>query len=314
MREPLVSIIIPSYNAAAFLPEVLDSVFAQTYRHFEVIFVDDGSTDATPEILAPYRDRLLYIVQGNSGGPSRPRNVGLREAQGSLIAFCDADDPLKPRHLEEAVAVFRRHPEVDVVVSDFACVDEQGRLLKGSWLSTYQDFRGSLVTTDDPESHLVAGPDLYPHLLRHNFIGTPGVVLRSRALDRVGEFDESLPNAEDRDMWLRLARSGCVFAVLDRVHFVYRRHARGITARGWRLTQGLIRVLEKQQPHLRAVSDRKFVADQLHALRLGYAWRLRKNGEYDRALAIIQEALAEHRTLGSLRALLLTRLLKRLAH
>lgn len=313
MGGPLVSVVVPSYNAAAHLPEVLDSILAQTYEPFEIILVDDGSTDGTAAVLTPYLDRIVYIAQENSGSPSRPRNVGLRAARGELIVFCDADDPLRPDRLAEAVAVLERHPEVDLVVSDFACATADGRLLRSSWLGGYREFRRDLVATDDPDVGLAAGPDLYPHLLRHNFIGTPGVLLRRRALDRAGEFDESLPNAEDRDLWLRLARSGCVFAILDRVHFTYRKHNGGVTARGWQLAAGLIRVLEKQRPHLQTPSDRRYVARRLQALRLGYAWRLRKCGDYDAAIASIRLALADRRSLCGLRALWQTLLLKKLA-
>lgn len=313
MKQPLVSIIIPSYNSAAYLPAVLDAVFAQTYSHFEVILVDDGSTDETAAVVYPYSDRLIYHRIENSGSPTRPRNVGIARARGELIAFCDSDDLFLPDKLADAVAIFEGHPQVGVVVSDFRCLNAQGKVIRESWLAPYQEFRHDLVPTADPRVFLVSGPDIYRHLLRHNFIGTPGVVARRSAITGVGSFDESLANAEDRDLWLRLARAGHGFAVHLKVQFVYCKHTGGITSRGWRLVPALITVLEKQRPFLLSPSDRRWVIDRLRGLRLGYAWRLRQDGDYDAALDYIQQALEEGWSWSAIRAMLLTRLQKLLA-
>ncbi|MFH1843444.1 MAG: glycosyltransferase [bacterium] len=310
MAKPTVSVIIPSYNAAAYLPDMLESVFSQTYQDFEVILVDDGSSDNTREVIAPYRERIQYIYQENSGGPTNPRNVGLRRARGRLVTFCDADDILKPSKLADALNIFDSFRRVDVVISDCQCVGPDGEMIRESWLGTYQKYRRDLAPSADPQLNFIAGPDIYRHLLRHNFIGVPGVMVKKSAMLAVGGFDESLPNAEDRDLWLRLGRAGFGFAIHEKIQFIYYKRSSGVTAGGWRLWPALIRVLEKQRPFLRYPADEQFLAHRLRALRLGYAYRLRQNGDYDTALTYIREALAERWSWMGVKAMLLTRLQK----
>src|SRR6266508_3534238 len=91
-RAPRISVVIPTYNAAATLPETLESVFGQSFTDFEVIVVDDGSTDATPDILAAYEDRIRVLRKVNEGKPAAARNLGVRAARGEFVAFLDADD------------------------------------------------------------------------------------------------------------------------------------------------------------------------------------------------------------------------------
>src|SRR5215831_9468158 len=113
---PIVSVVIPTYNNARFLPEALDSLLGQTYRDFELIVVDDGSTDDTLEVLKPYRHLIRYVRKEN-GGPASARNLGIRHASGELIAFQDADDIWLPDKLQLQVDYLREHPEVGLVFS-----------------------------------------------------------------------------------------------------------------------------------------------------------------------------------------------------
>src|SRR5205085_1624302 len=106
---PEISVVIPAYNAGRTISAALASVFAQTYRDFEVIVVDDGSTDDTPERVDEWADRLVSIRQPN-GGPGRARNEAIARARGRLVAFLDADDVWLPRKLERQVAYFQRFP------------------------------------------------------------------------------------------------------------------------------------------------------------------------------------------------------------
>ena len=109
-RAPFVSVIIPTYNSAEFLGQAIDSVLEQTFLDFEIIIVDDGSTDRTPEVAAQYSDHITYIRQPN-GGNAAARNRGLAEARGRWLCFLDADDLWEPRKLERQLLDLLRHPE-----------------------------------------------------------------------------------------------------------------------------------------------------------------------------------------------------------
>jgi glycosyltransferase involved in cell wall biosynthesis len=120
---PLVSVVIPAFNAAKYIRETLDSVLAQTYRPIEIVVVDDGSTDGTREQILAYGDRVRYVWQPNSGGCSSPRNYGVRMASGEFIAFLDADDLIAPERIAAAVAVMKRRPDVGLAFTNFAHFD-----------------------------------------------------------------------------------------------------------------------------------------------------------------------------------------------
>src|SRR5688572_129688 len=119
MSAPLVSVVIPAYNSAAFIAETLDSVFAQSFADYEVLLVNDGSPD-TPALeaaLAPYRDRITYLVQANTG-PSGARNLAIRRARGEFIALLDSDDVWLPEYLAEQVRRLRDDPSIALIYSD----------------------------------------------------------------------------------------------------------------------------------------------------------------------------------------------------
>jgi glycosyltransferase involved in cell wall biosynthesis len=293
MKHPLISVVIPTYNTATYLPEVLDSVFAQTYTRYEVILVDDGSTDETEEVVTPYLSRLLYIKQENSGGCSQPRNVGIGRAQGEYIAICDSDDVMMPTKLADAAEILGGISDVDLVFTNFAAIDEQSRTTNENYLASYRTFRSCLRPTSLPEVSLASGPALYSQLLHTQFIFPSGVVARRSIYLSAGGFDESLNSGEDRDMWLRLARAGHVFAYDNRVQFGYRQRSDSMSSDGWKRFPAKIKVQEKQLPHITLPADRRFVSRRINDLRLGYAWGLRRNGDHPAALRAYRVALAE---------------------
>lgn len=214
--SPTVSVVIAAYNAARWTAETLGSVLAQTFRNFEVIVVDDGSTDQTPEVVAGYKDRIRYLRKENAGAASA-RNVGIRAARGSYIAFVDADDLWLPEKLQLQMDLFSRHPDLAWVYSDAIVFDEE---------SVQEVFRTSDVTK------LYAGDILRP-LLLFNFIASPTPVIRRDVFDTVGYFDESpgLQSGEDWNMWLRIAAKYRVEFV-DRPLARYRRHRAGKSGSG----------------------------------------------------------------------------------
>lgn len=134
MHNPLVSVIIATYNREKFIGETIDTILAQTYNNFELIIVDDGSTDKTEEIIKGYRDeRILYIKTSNWGGPARPRNIGIEKARGEYITFCD-DDLWFSNKLEVCISHMENN-NIGIIFTDTVVVDQYCREIAKNILS-----------------------------------------------------------------------------------------------------------------------------------------------------------------------------------
>lgn len=185
---PAVSVIVPAFNAAWCVGRAIDSVLAQTFRDFELIVVDDGSTDDTAQVLQCY-GAAVRVVHKPNGGLSSARNAGIAAARGEFVAFLDADDWWLERKLERQVELMRQHPEVGFCSTAANVVDLDGRLLNVWGPSRWQ------------------GPFLVHLFSAHGDVAGSGsgVLVRRDLLCQVGGFDESLRSLEDIDMWMRLA-------------------------------------------------------------------------------------------------------------
>jgi len=183
---PKTSVIIPAYNCAAFLPATLESVFAQTCSDFEVILVDDGSTDNTCAVIEPYLKRIRYIRQQNKGLPAA-RNTGIRAAQGELIALLDGDDSWVPEKLERQLPRFADR-EVGIVYSDFSVRYEDGR------------FQRSYLI-DRP---LASEGHVLENYIRSRFLFPSTMVIRRECFDEFGGFDEEMLACEDVELFGRI--------------------------------------------------------------------------------------------------------------
>ncbi|WP_456394990.1 glycosyltransferase family 2 protein [Thermococcus sp.] len=189
MARPTVSVVIPTYNRANLLKRAIESVLNQKFEDFELIVVDDASTDNTPEVVESIADgRIRYIrLKRNSGGPVA-RNTGIKKARGEFIALLDDDDEWLPNRLDIQIKKFENLDRgVGVVYGGFYYVSQQNGRVLGKRLPKY---RG----------------DVYKHLLRENFIGSPTLLIRRRCFKRAGLFDPKLKSSQDWDMWLRIAR------------------------------------------------------------------------------------------------------------
>ncbi|UCG32640.1 MAG: glycosyltransferase [Phycisphaerales bacterium] len=182
---PTVSVVIPTFNRASLLCEALDSVYAQTFTDYEVIVVDDGSTDGTPQMIERYNGRLRYIWQENRGA-GEARNRGIAEARGEWIAFLDSDDMWHAEKLARCMEYAEREPETAIVFHPMVEIDGAGNRVRGR---SKRARAGRIV--DD--------------LFGHCFVHTPTVVVRRRVLEEVGGFDGSLTVCEDYQLWLRIA-------------------------------------------------------------------------------------------------------------
>lgn len=196
---PIVSVIIPTYNSRRWIGDTIDSVLAQTYPHYEIIVIDDGSTDGTGDWLQrQYGDKVRYVWQSNQGR-ARARNVGLKLARGKYIQNLDADDTLLPHKFERQVAFLEENPQYAVVY--------------GHTLLFYDDEPE--CTRDAPWQHLYRSGQILKYMVQEGFIYTGAALYVRSWLERVGGFDESLPTTEDWDINLRLALAGAQFYYLD---------------------------------------------------------------------------------------------------
>ncbi len=211
MDKQLISVIVATYNRVDLIGETIESVLTQTYTNIELIIVDDGSTDNTEELVRNYKDkRIKYIKTDNWGGPARPRNIGIKNAKGKYIAFCDDDDIWLPEKLEYVVDHIEANPTVDMI-----CHDE--------WLETDKARR----------KRVTCGPyTTYRDLLFNgNCFFTSATVVRRQRILEVGGFSEDMRfnGTEDCDLWLRLAHANCLIEYIHKILGVYRVKGQGIT-------------------------------------------------------------------------------------
>ena len=185
---PRVSVIIPAYNAAAFVQRAVDSVLAQTWQDLELLVVDDGSADDTVKLLGGYGDRLCLITQAN-GGPAAARNRGLHAARGEFVAMLDADDWWEPGKLAEQVALLDASPDIGFCSTATRVVNGRGTTV-GEWPCTPQC--APLTEALFINSASIAG-------------STSGVLVRRALLLEAGGFDTTLRGFEDPDLWIRLS-------------------------------------------------------------------------------------------------------------
>jgi glycosyltransferase involved in cell wall biosynthesis len=188
--KPQVSVVVTCYNYGKFVAESLESLQKQTFSDFEVIIVDDGSTDNSAEQICPYlKDcRFRYIKQKN-GGQANAKNRGIKESTAEFIAFLDADDLWEPEKLEKQTPLFARQ-EMGVVYSRAASIDPEGRPLPMHTLGQYLQPRRSKVTE---------------YLIYDNFVPFSSAIVRKDCFNTFGVFDESLAMGIDWDLWLRFS-------------------------------------------------------------------------------------------------------------
>ena len=182
----LVSVIIPSYDRWPMLGEAVDSVLAQTAREYELIVVDDGSTDETPRRLRDYGARLTMLSQSRRG-VAAARNLGARQASGQYLAFLDSDDLWHPLKLERQLAFMESNLEVEICQTDEIWVRNG-------------------VRVNPRHKHRKPSGDIFRASLALCLVSPSAVMMRRDLFERVGGFDESLPVCEDYDLWLRIAK------------------------------------------------------------------------------------------------------------
>ena len=241
--QPLVSVVLPCFNAEATLERALASIAQQNYRHLEVIAVDDGSTDRTPDILESRADVVQRVIRlPRNCGAAAARNAGLARAQGEYVAFLDADDEWLPGKLSRQVIAIAPHPRMTFVSCNARVIDAANK----SATPAFQDLL--------PETPGQA----WKVLLADTFVWTPTVLARRASLMEVNGFDESLVIAEDQDLWIRLALLGEV-GFIDEVLAVIHERPGSLSSAGAQLIldNTLAMVLRHVQLQRRRLTSRE---------------------------------------------------------
>ena len=221
-----VSVVIPTYNRRALLREAVESVLGQTYRDFELIVVDDGSTDGTAEAMRALPG-VGYVRQDHRG-VSAARNRGVRAGSGDLVAFLDSDDLWRPAKLERQVAFMDAHPEAQVCQTEEVWIRNGARVNPGA-------------------RHRKTPDDLFARSLGLCLVSPSAVMMRRDLFERVGGFDESLPACEDYDLWLRVTADESVPLLPEPLVVKRGGHADQLSRRFWGMDRfrvaAIVRVL-----------------------------------------------------------------------
>lgn len=222
---PTVSIIISTYNRASWLAYAIDSVLDQTFRDFELIVIDDGSTDETPTLVAKYGDRIRYYVQPNRG-PASARNLGIKWAQADLIAFLDSDDRWLKQKLQKQVSLMLNNPEIKI------CYTNEIWVRRG-------------VRVNQKKIHQKYAGWIYQKCLPLCIISPSSVMIRREVFEAVGLFDEQFLVCEDYELWLRISHRFPIFFIDQPLIIKFGGHEDQLSHQFWGLDRFRVQALEK---------------------------------------------------------------------
>jgi glycosyltransferase involved in cell wall biosynthesis len=222
---PAVSIVVPTYNRAERLGETLRSVFNQTCQDFELIVVDDGSTDDTQKVVNSF-PRVQYISKQENHGVSRARNEGLALAKGRYICFLDSDDLWDEKKLQIQVQWMGDNPNCQV------CYTDEIWIRKG-------------VRVNQMNKHRKYSGDIFRHCLPLCIVSPSSAMLRAELFDEIGNFDESLPACEDYDLWLRIAEKYPFHFIEEPLIIKQGGHADQLSRKYWGMDRFRVAALQK---------------------------------------------------------------------
>jgi len=229
---PRVSVIIPTYNCAQFVCQAIDSVLDQTFTDYEIVVVDDGSTDDTKSKLEPYFDKIKYIFQKNKG-LACARNTAIKNSSGELIALLDSDDLYMPMRLEKSVKIFDQDSNVGLTHGDAIYISHTGE---------------TLGPFERDTSHL-SGYIWEDLIMRKSLLICPTITFRKACLSKSGLFDENLSKlgAEDRDMWIRIAQHFRVYYIPENLAY-YRITPGSMSKDDGKMLQARLYLIDKYYP------------------------------------------------------------------
>jgi glycosyltransferase involved in cell wall biosynthesis len=272
---PKVSVIIPTYNRADFIEDAVESVLCQTYKDFEIIIVDDGSTDSTKDVLQKFYNKIRYIYK-NNGGVASARNTGIKHAQGEYIAFLDSDDLWLPERLKFGVRALDADKNIGLFFSDCNRVFN-GERASRTYFNDYKPYAGFV----------------FRQLFMQCFIPTLTVILRKGCFKKAGMFNEELRSCEDYDMWLRI--SACFKIDHTKMPLaILRSHSKSKSRESFPgpiLRKVLVKTRINYKNHIKEFS--RAAKRRISMVSCSYGWHLMKNGSYGEAIAEALGALKE---------------------
>lgn len=296
-NRPDISVVIPTYNRSQFVTKAIGSVLAQTYTNYEIIVVDDGSTDDTREILQPYLDKINYISQQNKG-VSFARNTGIRAANGEWIAFLDSDDEWLPEKLAVQVKEIGKNTRLCLHTTNAIISDEHTDAINLFCLTGALDkFSNEFTIIERPLKYQI----------EYGFARTQCTLAKREALINVGLFDTSLTIYEDQDLMCRLALEGN-WAVSNRELVLIHRRDELITnlsdqraSKPIRSFGNLVYIYDKLSKEGRLSADERcLVKKELFSCKTGLGMELLKMGQKINAREILRSGLSEQKSLKSL--------------
>jgi len=226
---PKISIVIPVYNKEKYIIECMESVLSQTYKDYEIVVINDGSTDNTENLLQFYKSVIRYFYQENKG-VAEARNLGILNARGEYISFLDSDDVWLPSKLEKELGLIERDKEIGLVYSNGYIINEKGKKCNINFFQINTPYRKMVLNK----------------LFKNDFIPTSSVLVRKECFQKVGLFNSSLSSAEDYDMWMRIS----YLYKIDYVDFPlikYRDNPEGISKNLDNALKGVLKALEKNR-------------------------------------------------------------------
>ena len=261
---PKVSVIIPAYNSMKYLPETLSSVLEQTFTDFEVLIIDDGSSDQIEAWAQAQTDPRVKFISQKNQGVSVARNTGIKNARGEYIAFLDADDLWQPTKLEKQVNCLNANPQVGLVHNWIFLIDQYSNKTGNLWASRTQGH-------------------VWQNLVERNTIACCSVMVRRSCFTSTGVFDPSLRSAEDWDMWIRIAAEYPV-AVIEEPLASYRLLPNSKSKNFPLVEKSLSRIIEKNfasaPAHLLHIKQRSYGYANLNL-----AWKAIQSVDHDEAKA-----------------------------
>ncbi len=270
--KPLFSIIIPLYNKEAFIENTLKNVFEQTFTDFEIIIVNDGSTDNSLARLEKYKDDRLKLIDQKNQGAAAARNTGISNAKSNLIVFLDADDIWMPNHLEELKRLYEDFPDCGMFCSRYKTKISKNRLVDNSFYNSISDdFRGVV-------------PDFFEASLVNRVAFTSAVMIPKRILKIIGGFDANISSGQDLDLWIRIAVHHKV-AISKETTVIYRFEIPKSLSKTSILQKKIIDFKKFATPEISNKSLKRF----LDIYRLEYAIRYKIAGNKEKSAYFIKE-------------------------
>ncbi|WP_017317899.1 glycosyltransferase family 2 protein [Mastigocladopsis repens] len=271
---PKVSVVIPAYNAMAFLPETVENVLKQTFTDFEVLIVNDGSTDNVVEWASQVTDPRVKLITQENQRVSAARNTGIANAQGEYVAFLDADDLWEPTKLEKQVRCLDENPEVGLVYTWTLLVDKDNNSIGRIYASDVEGKAWDKILENDPISS-----------------GSSPMVRRS-CFDTVGLFDRNLAYAPDLDMWVRIAFHYPI-AVVKEPLLLYRQLPNSFSKNRQKMIEELRQVIEKTFQCVPL--EMLYLRNRCYAsIFLGLAWLSIDDRDYKKAADFRDQAILHH--------------------